>query len=387
MSGSSFGHTLRLTTFGESHGPGIGGVLDGCPAGLDLDIAEIQAELDLRKPGAGASASKRKEKDRIQILSGIFDGVSTGTPIAFYIANEDQRSKDYGNLAEVFRPGHADYGYYRKYSGIRDYRGGGRSSGRETAARVAAGAIAAKLLARVCACEILAGCIELGGVAIAEEQIDLGQAIRRPYFAASDSAPPLWDEAVAEARARGDTLGGIVRILARNVPPGLGEPVFDKLEATLAHALMSVGAVRGVELGDGFASARVSGSANNDSLLPPEMLPEDLEPVDYAKAQEPGLTRAAFASNHAGGILGGISTGQDILLNVAVKPIASISQEQDSIDRQGRAVKIQIGGRHDLSAIPRIVPVLRAMCALALADALLAQRRMGCIAQTQKVSA
>lgn len=360
MAGNTFGKILRLTTFGESHGPGLGGVLDGCPAGLELSEADMQAELDLRKPGQGPTATKRKEADAVSLLSGVFEGRTTGTPIAFYIANEDQRPRDYGNLAEVFRPGHADWGYFLKYNGIRDYRGGGRSSGRETAARVAGGVIAKKILARQGA-RIHAACVELGGIAVPEAEQDLEGALLRPYFAASDAAPALWDAAVAEARKAGDTLGGVVRIVARNVPAGLGEPVFDKLDAVLAHALMSVGAVKGVEVGDGFAAARRNGSQNNDPLLP-----------------GPGgcIRNVCFASNHAGGILGGISSGQDIVLRAAVKPIASIAREQQTVDAQGRAAGVLVGGRHDLAAIPRIVPVLSAMTALALADALLLQGRM-----------
>lgn len=360
MAGNTFGRILRLTTFGESHGPGLGGVLDGCPAGLELCEADIQAELDLRKPGQGPTATKRKESDTLRLLSGVFEGRTTGTPIAFYIANEDQRSRDYGNLAEVFRPGHADWGYFAKYNGIRDHRGGGRSSGRETAARVAGGAIAKKMLARA-GVIVQAACVELGGIAVPAGDVDMERAQGRPYFAASDAAPPLWDAAVAEARKAGDTLGGIVQIVARHVPAGLGEPVFDKLEAVLAHAVMSVGAVKGVEVGEGFAAARLRGSQNNDPLLP---------------GADGALSSVRFVSNHAGGILGGISSGQDIVLRAAVKPIASIAQEQRSVDTQGRAAAVLIEGRHDLSAIPRIVPVLSAMTALALADALLLQGRM-----------
>ncbi len=360
MAGNTFGRILRLTTFGESHGPGLGGVLDGCPAGLELCEADIQAELDLRKPGQGPTATKRKESDTLRLLSGVFEGRTTGTPIAFYIANEDQRSRDYGNLAEVFRPGHADWGYFAKYNGIRDHRGGGRSSGRETAARVAGGAIAKKILARA-GVIVQAACVELGGIAVPAGDVDMERAQGRPYFAASDAAPPLWDAAVAEARKAGDTLGGIVQIVARHVPAGLGEPVFDKLEAVLAHAVMSVGAVKGVEVGEGFAAARLRGSQNNDPLLP---------------GADGALSSVRFVSNHAGGILGGISSGQDIVLRAAVKPIASIAQEQRSVDTQGRAAAVLIEGRHDLSAIPRIVPVLSAMTALALADALLLQGRM-----------
>lgn len=363
MSGNTFGRILRLTTFGESHGPAIGGILDGCPAGLPLCEADLQTELDLRKPGAGPTATKRKESDRVSILSGVFDGLTTGTPIGFYIANEDQRSRDYGNLSDIFRPGHADWSYFQKYNGIRDYRGGGRASGRETASRVAAGAIAAKILANDCNAAIFAACVELGGCAIEPKDYDLRGALGRPYFAAAESAPAVWDEIVYKARAAGDTLGGIVEIAACNIPPGLGEPVFDKLDATIAHAVMSVGAVKGVEFGSGFAAAKMTGPQNNDSIFPSAS----------TMAVSPA---ASFGSNNAGGILGGISTGQEIRLRVAVKPIASIPGPQNTIDKHGNPAVARIGGRHDLSAIPRIVPVLKAMTALALADALLLQRRM-----------
>lgn len=366
MAGNSFGRILRLTTFGESHGAAIGGILDGCPAGLPIAEAEIQADLDLRKPGKSAASTKRREADRLHLLSGVFEGLSTGTPIAFYIANEDQRSRDYGNLADLFRPGHADWTYFCKYRGIRDYRGGGRSSGRETAARVAAGAIAKKFLSTVCGGRIEAACIELGGISLPDEEIDTAQAQGRAYFASSDKLPPLWDEAVRKARAEGNSLGGIVQIAAKSIPAGLGEPVFDKLEAILGQAVLSVGAVKGVEFGAGFSAARSGGKENNDEIFPAGVNPA-------------GRPEPRFSSNKAGGILGGISTGQDIVFRVAVKPIASLGIPQNTIDKEGRAAIVCTGGRHDLSAIPRIVPVLTAMTALTLADALLLQRRMDAI--------
>ena len=359
MAGNTFGHVFRLTTFGESHGQGLGGIVDGCPAGLEIDEAYIQKELDLRKPGQGLSTSPRKEADIIHILSGIFEGKTTGTPIAFFIANENQRSSDYGNLADVFRPGHADWTYFKKYNGIRDYRGGGRSSGRETTSRVAGGAIAKKLLSKY-GINIYSACVELGGIAIDKNNLDMENAIKRSFFAGNDEIISLWEKRVEEVKKNNDTLGGIVRIEIKNVPAGLGEPVFDKLSATLAHALMSVGAIKGIEIGEGFAAAKLTGSQNNDILL--------------SKGKD---NNALFESNHAGGILGGISSGQDIILKAAVKPIASISREQQTIDKNGNSAKILIGGRHDISAIPRVVPVLSAMAALALADALLLQLRMG----------
>lgn len=363
MSGNTFGKIFRLTTFGESHGIAIGGILDGCPAGLPLNEEKIQKELDLRKPGDGLASTARKEADKIHILSGVFEGLTTGTPIGLYVANEDQRSRDYGNLADIFRPSHADWSYFQKYNGIRDYRGGGRASGRETAIRVAAGAIAKELLANVADVKIHAATVALGGIRVPDNEADLPGAVKRPFFAASDQIIPLWDEAVQNARRDGDTLGGIVRIAADNVPAGLGEPVFAKLDACLAYALMSVGAVKGVEIGSGFKAAAMKGSAHNDSLLP--------------KVGSTGKKlECDFESNNAGGIVGGISTGQPIILQAAVKPIASLPQEQLTIDRKGKPTKICIGGRHDLAAIPRIVPVLSAMTALVLADALLLQTRM-----------
>ncbi|MCR5563434.1 MAG: chorismate synthase [Desulfovibrio sp.] len=363
MPGNTFGRILRLTTYGESHGAGLGGVLDGCPAGLAICEDDLQQALDLRKPGTGATTTSRKEADRVRILAGVFEGVTTGTPIAFFIGNTDQRSRDYGNLAQVFRPGHADWTYWNKYNGIRDHRGGGRSSGRETVARVAGGAIAQKLLAAR-GISIYAAAIELGGIAVPEEAREMTKSLTRPYFAASDDVVPLWNEAVETARRDRDTLGGIVQVVVKGAPAGLGEPVFDKISATLAHALMSVGAVKGVEIGEGFAAARLRGSENNDPLIP--------DPVN------PG--RVTFESNHAGGILGGMTSGQDIVLRCAVKPIASIPREQRTVDTHAQAATLLIAGRHDLSAIPRIVPVLAAMTALALADALLLQERMGCLA-------
>lgn len=353
MSGNTFGRIFRLTTYGESHGPGLGGVIDGCPSGVRLDEAMIQAELDKRRPGrdgaGGSAATPRKEADAVSILSGVFEGVTSGAPIAFHVANTSQNSGDYDDLRDVYRPGHADYTFDAKF-GIRDHRGGGRSSARETLSRVAGGAVAQALLAQS-GISLHACTVSFGG--IAAPLTDIAGAARRPFFAPDDAVIPAWEEAVEKARAKGDTLGGIVRVEAHGVPAGLGEPVFDKLDALFAHALMSVGAVKAVAVGDGFDVANASGSTNNDPLTP-----------------------QGFASNHAGGILGGISTGQDIVLTAAVKPIASIAAEQQTVTRNREPVNIRIGGRHDLSAIPRIVPVLKAMAALVLADALLLQRRM-----------
>jgi chorismate synthase len=351
MIGSTFGAIFRLTSFGESHGPGIGGVVDGCPAGLALCEADIQKELDQRRPGSAKLAgTARQESDAVRLLSGVYEGKTTGTPLAFYIANEDQRPADYSELARLFRPGHADFAYQAKY-GLRDPRGGGRSSARETAARVAGGAIAQRLLAGE-GVSIHACTLEIGGIAC--ECADITAAGTRPYFAGDERIIPAWAERVKNVRAQGDTLGGIVQIEAHGVPAGLGEPVFGKIDALLAAALMSVGAVKGVEIGSGFKAARMLGSEHNDALLP----------------------GGCFASNNAGGILGGISSGQDLLLRAAVKPIPSIAREQTSVDIEGNPAKITVGGRHDICAIPRIVPVLKAMTALVLADMMLQQRRM-----------
>ena len=345
---NTFGRLFRLTTFGESHGPALGGVVDGCPPGIVVDEAIIQAELDRRRPGQGGlAATPRQESDKIRLLSGVFAGKSTGTPIGFIIENTNQHSGDYDALAEVYRPGHGDYTYAAKY-GRRDHRGGGRSSGRETVSRVAGGAIAMAVLAQA-GIELRAFTLELGGI-IADVDDPAGAA-HRLFFAPCDAAAPRWEEAVRAAREAGDTLGGIVQVEAHGVPPGLGEPVFDKLDAVIAQALMSVGAVKAVEIGDGFTAARSSGSQNND-LQTPE----------------------GFLSNHSGGILAGISTGAPIIARAAIKPIASIAQPQPMLTTRGEIKEISIGGRHDCSAIPRVVPVLKAMLALALADALLIQR-------------
>lgn len=351
MSGNTFGTLFRLTTFGESHGPGLGGVIDGCPAGIPLDETVIQQELDRRKPGQGGPASTaRKEADIVNIQSGVFEGITTGTPIGFTIANTDHRSNDYSKIKEVFRPGHADFSFNAKF-GMRDYRGGGRSSGRETVSRVAGGAIAQELL-KAEGISIYAYTVELGG--IPAEVVDIEGAQARPYFSPDPEASAKWDERIREVKKQGDTLGGVVEVRATSVPAGLGEPVFDKMDARLAYALMSVGAVKGVEIGSGMQAACSLGSLNNDPIGP-----------------------EGFLSNNAGGILGGISSGQDIVVRAFVKPIPSISQEQQTVTTSGQATTIAIGGRHDIAAIPRINPVLKAMMALTIADLLLIDRRLG----------
>ncbi|WP_027176367.1 chorismate synthase [Desulfovibrio aminophilus] len=350
MSGNTFGAVLRLTTFGESHGAALGGVLDGCPSGLELDEAVIQAELDRRKPGGGIASTARKEADRVRLLSGVFEGRTTGTPIGFAIENSDQHSKDYDALKDVFRPGHADFGYQAKF-GLRDHRGGGRSSGRETASRVAGGAIAQEIL-RAEGVSVLAYTVELGG--IEARVLDPEGAQARPFFSPDPEAPARFEERIREVKAQGDTLGGVVEVQVLGLPPGIGEPVFDKLDARLAYALMGVGAVKGVEIGAGTAAARLTGSRNNDPMTP-----------------------EGFASNNAGGILGGLSSGQPVVARAFVKPIPSIALEQHTVTAQGQATTIRVGGRHDICAIPRIVPVLKAMTALACADLLLLDRRLG----------
>lgn len=361
---STFGRLFTLTTYGESHGPGLGGVVDGCPAGIPLDESFLQKELDKRRPGTGGPAgTARREQDAVRLLSGVFEGLTTGTPIAFHVDNTDHRSGDYARLADIWRPGHADMGYDLKY-GFRDYRGGGRSSGRETVSRVAGGAIAQAFLATL-GVRLRACAVELGGVSAFPDgdpcPEDMDDAESRPYFAASESAVAVWNDLVEQVRGQGDTLGGVVRVEAFGVPAGLGEPVFHKLDAVLAQALMSVGAVKAVAVGDGFAAARARGSANNDGLLPP---------------RKPG-ENPRFASNHAGGILGGISTGEPLVLHAAVKPIPSVALEQRTVNRAGEPVTLRVGGRHDICAIPRVVPVLKAMAALVLADMALVQRRQG----------
>ncbi len=347
MAGNTFGIAFRVTTWGESHGPAVGVTIDGCPPRLSLEEADIQRDLDRRRPGTGGPASPRKEPDQVEILSGVFEGVTTGTPICLLIRNKDAKSSAYDHLRDIFRPGHGDYTYLKKY-GIRDHRGGGRSSARETAARVAAGAVARRLLAQH-GITICAYTVALGGITAQKRDLD---AIDQNRLRCPDNeAAARMEERVAEVRKAGDSLGGIVEILAQGVPAGLGEPVFDKLDADLAKALMSIGAVKGVEIGAGFAAAAATGSTNNDPIEPD-----------------------GFASNNAGGILAGISNGADIVARVAVKPIPSIGMAQRTITTDGQPTTIRIGGRHDISAIPRIVPVCEAMVALTLADHLLRQQ-------------
>ena len=351
MSGNTFGHLFRVTTFGESHGPGLGVIIDGVPAGLRLDPEQIQHDLDRRRPGQSKVSTMRKEADEVEILSGVMDGVTTGTALAMLIRNTDQRSRDYGNLATCFRPGHADYGYFKKY-GIRDYRGGGRSSGRETAMRVAAGSVAKQLLAHY-GVTIQAYTLRLGGVDAAK--VDLAAVESNIVRSADPDAAEAMIAAIRAAQAEMDSVGGIIcceagiiECRADGVPAGLGEPVFDKLDALIAHAVLSIGGIKGIEFGSGFAAADLRGSVNNDPITPD-----------------------GFTSNHAGGIIGGISNGNTILFRAAMKPTSSIAKEQKTIDEAGT---ISVHGRHDPCLVPRAVPVVEAMTALVLIDALLQNR-------------
>ncbi len=343
MAGNTFGRLFRVTTWGESHGPALGAVIDGCPPGINIAVEDIQKDLDRRRPGK-ALTSPRGEQDRVEILSGVFDGITTGTPISLIIYNRDVRSGDYSEISRLYRPGHADRTYEQKY-GIRDWRGGGRSSARETAARVAAGAVARKFL-EFRGVSVLACTLALAGIEC--RQFDLDQIRKNPLYCPDESAAREMEARLKELREAGDSAGGIVGIYARGCPPGLGEPVFDKLDARLAAAIMSIGAVKGVEIGDGFRAAALTGSVNNDPITP-----------------------EGYESNHAGGILGGISTGMEIVMRAAVKPIPSISLPQKTVDSEGNPAEIRIKGRHDISAIPRIIPVCEAMTLLVLADFML----------------
>jgi len=354
MSGNSIGVLFKVTTWGESHGPATGAVVEGCPHGIELVEEDIQEALNRRKPGKIASSSPRKEEDAVTIVSGTFQGKTTGTPISLIIQNTNVDSSAYEDIKEIFRPGHGDFTYFKKY-GIRDYRGGGRASGRETAARVAAGAIAGKIIFRE-GMEVIAYTKSLGGIAIQCENTGT-QKISREGIAASRLMCPdavaaeKMEAKLEEARRTGDSLGGIVEIIVRGCPAGLGDPVFDKMDADLAKALMSIGTVKGVEIGAGFAVAEMAGSQANDPITPD-----------------------GFFSNHAGGILAGITSGEEIIIRVACKPIPSISRVQQTIDMQGVPVELSIKGRHDVSVIPRIVPVCEAMVNIVLADHLLRQK-------------
>ena len=348
MSGSTLGTLFSVTSFGESHGPAIGCVVDGCPPGMALVEADIQLELDRRKPGTSRHVTQRRESDTVEILSGVFEGKTTGTPIALLIRNEDQRSKDYGNIAETFRPGHADYTYWHKY-GIRDYRGGGRSSARETAVRVAAGAIAKKWLAEKYGTVIRGYMSQLGPISIPFVGWD---SVNDNAFFSPDPGKVAELESYMDAlRKSGDSVGARITVVAENVPVGLGEPVYDRIDADLAHALMSINAVKGVEIGDGFAVVAQKGTEHRDELTP-----------------------EGFLSNHAGGILGGISTGQDIVASIAIKPTSSIRLPGRSINKQGEAIEVVTHGRHDPCVGIRATPIAESMLAIVLMDHALRHR-------------
>ncbi|XDZ50275.1 chorismate synthase [Neisseriaceae bacterium CLB008] len=342
MAGNTFGQLFTVTTFGESHGPALGCVIDGCPPLLALSAEDIQLELDRRKPGTSRHVTQRREADEVEILSGVFEGKTTGTPIALLIRNTDQRSKDYGNIAETFRPGHADYTYWHKY-GIRDHRGGGRSSARETAARVAAGAIAKKWLQQQFGTHIVAYVTQIGTEEIAFSRYeDINQ---NPFFVANQSRVPALEDYMDSVRKSLDSVGAKLKIEAFNVPVGLGEPVFDRLDADIAHAMMSINAVKGVEIGAGFEAVAQRGSVHGDELSP-----------------------TGFLSNHAGGILGGISTGQNLDIKIAIKPTSSIATPRQSITKAGEPIEMATHGRHDPCVGLRAAPIAEAMLAMVLMD-------------------
>jgi chorismate synthase len=352
VAGNSFGAVFRFTTWGESHGPAIGCVVDGTPPRLELAEADIQHWLDRRRPGQSRFATQRRESDRVRILSGVFEGRTTGTPISMMIENEDARSKDYEAIKDSFRPGHADYTYWQKY-GIRDYRGGGRASARETASRVAAGGIARKILGE--AVTIRGALVQIGPHPIDRARWDWSAVEDNPFWSPDRQAVQVWSGFLDEVRKHGSSVGAVIEIVASGVPAGLGDPIYDKLDADLAKAMMSINAVKGVEIGAGFASAELSGEDNADEMR-----------MAGGKVE--------FLSNHAGGILGGISTGQDIVLRFAVKPTSSILTPRRSVDRHGGEVEVSTKGRHDPCVGIRAVPVGEAMMAIVLADHLLRQR-------------
>ena len=346
MSGNTIGKIFSVTTFGESHGEALGCIIDGCPPGLSISKEEIQAELDLRKPGSNKYTTQRKEPDEIEILSGIFEGKTTGTPIGLLVRNKDQKSKDYQNIKDVFRPSHADYSYFQKY-GIRDYRGGGRSSARETVMRVAAGAIAKKYLKKTQKIEIFGFLSQIGDIKISS--FSKNQINKNPFFCPDKKIVSEIEDMIDSLRKSGDSIGAKISVIAMNVPPGLGEPVFDKLDADLAHGLMGINAVKGVEIGRGFVSMR--GTENRDEISP-----------------------SGFMSNNSGGTTGGISTGQDIFASIALKPTSSIMSSGNTINKSGKSVKVQTKGRHDPCVGLRATPIAEAMVAITLMDHFLRNR-------------
>ncbi len=348
MSGNTFGTLFTVTTFGESHGLALGAIVDGCPPGVEISEADLQKDLDLRKPGTSKHTTQRREPDQVKILSGVFEGKTTGTPIGLLIENTDQRSKDYGNIAETFRPAHADYTYDQKY-GFRDYRGGGRSSARETAMRVAAGAIAKKYLKTRFGIEIQGFLSQLGPIKLAVK--DLSQVYENSFFSPDPDAIPQLETYMTALRREGDSVGAKITVIAKNVMPGLGEPVFDRLDADIAKAMMGINAVKGVEIGDGFEVIEQKGSEHRDEITP-----------------------NGFLSNHAGGVLGGLSSGQDIVVHMALKPTSSITIPGKSINRSGEEIDVITKGRHDPCVGIRATPIAEAMLALTLIDHLMRNR-------------
>lgn len=350
MAGNTFGNLFKLTTFGESHGVAIGGVLDGCPAGLEIDLEAIQKEMERRKPGQSAIVTQRKEPDTVEFYSGIFEGKTTGTPIGFAIHNTNQKSRDYSHIKDSYRPSHADYVYDQKY-GIRDYRGGGRSSARETASRVVAGAIAKQMLAEI---KINAFVSQVGDMRLEKnyKDLDLSLTESNPVRCPDPEMASQMEAYIKEVRKEGDTIGGIISCVIQNVPVGLGEPVFDKLHAELGKAMLSINAVKGFEYGSGFEGVKMKGSAHNDQF------------------NADGSTK----TNYSGGVQGGISNGMDIYFNVAFKPVATVIQGYETIDKEGNTVQAQGKGRHDPCVVPRAVPIVEAMAALVLADYTLLNR-------------
>src|SRR5690625_4468783 len=348
MSGNTFGKLFTLTTFGESHGPALGAIVDGCPPGMSLSEEDLQRDLDRRKPGQSRYTTQRREEDQVRILSGVFEGKTTGTPIAMLIENTDQRSKDYSNIKDLFRPAHADYTYQQKY-GLRDYRGGGRSSARETAMRVAAGGIAKKYLAERYGVRIRGYLSAMGGIELALE--DWSAVDANPFFCAEPAKVPELEAYITQLRRDGDSVGARVTVMAEGVPPGWGEPVFDRLDADIAHALMSINAVKGVEIGAGFDCVAARGSEQRDELTP-----------------------EGFTSNHAGGVLGGLSSGQQIVAHLALKPTSSILVPGRSVDVAGQPVEVITTGRHDPCVGLRATPIAEAMLAIVLMDHYLRHR-------------
>jgi len=357
MAGNTFGELFRLTTFGESHGPAIGGVVDGCPPGIKLSESDIQPFLDKRRPGQSKFTTQRQEADQVKILSGVFEGKTTGTPIGLLIENTDQRSKDYGDIKDKFRPGHADYTYFTKY-GVRDYRGGGRSSARETAIRVAGGAIAQKVLSSILgkSAKVRGAMVQMGPIDIDYHKWSWAQIAKNPFFCPDAGAAKQWEAYLADIRKQGSSTGAVVEIQATGMPAGLGEPIFDRIDADIAKALMSIPAVKGVEIGEGFGAASLTGEENADEI------------------RRGADGKAEFLANHAGGTLGGISSGQDIIARFAVKPTSSILTPRKTVTTKIKDTDIITKGRHDPCVGIRAVPVGEAMMALVLADHLLRNR-------------